>query len=333
MIEKIIACAKRYDADIVGFAPADRFSADDPIFKIFPGTKTVIGLGFRVLRGIYRGVEEGTTYYQYTTMGVENLEETVMPLALINVSNLIEDAGFEAIPQRRNQLIMNEKDKTNPEVDYTDIVRGVTAENQIDFLNCAVQCGLGERSMLGSLLNKEYGPFIRYCFILTDAVLEPTELGAPSLCDKCGECIKACPGKAILENGDPDSWRCAVYYNGANGSKNPFMPPDAYMDFENRLQIIAGEADIDIELAKKIMDATYFYPPAKHFYRTSICGRACDRACYIHLEEKGVLSRKFHNKFRDGEDWKLDTKQFETLKREKPWNFTGMDDVEVDAHV
>ena len=55
MIEKIIACAKRYDADIVGFAPADRFSADDPIFKIFPGTKTVIGLGFRVLRGIYRG--------------------------------------------------------------------------------------------------------------------------------------------------------------------------------------------------------------------------------------------------------------------------------------
>lgn len=323
MRNQIIELAKKYDADIVGFAPASRFAADDAIFKVFPGVKTVIGLGFRVLRGIYRGVEEGTTYYQYTTMGVENLEETVMPLALINVSNLIEEEGFEAIPQRRNQLIMNSTEGTNPEVDYTDVVRGITAENQIDFLNCAVQCGLGEKSMIGSLLNKEYGPFIRYCFILTDAELEATELTAPSLCDKCGECIKACPGKAISKDGDLDSWRCTVYYNGANGSKNPFMPPDAYTDFENRLEIIAGEADFDVELAKKIIDATFFYPPAKHFYRTSICGRACDRACYIHLEEKGVLSKSFKRKFREGEDWKLDMKQFETQKREKEWNFTS----------
>ena len=35
--------------------------------QILPGTKTVIGLAFRVLRGIYRGIEEGSTYYQYTT--------------------------------------------------------------------------------------------------------------------------------------------------------------------------------------------------------------------------------------------------------------------------
>lgn len=322
MRNKIIEMANRYDADIVGFAPADRFSPDDAIFKVFPGTKTVIGLGFRVLRGIYRGVEEGTVYYQYTTMGVENLEETVMPLALINLSNLIEEEGFEAVPQRRNQLIMAETDKTNPEVDYTDVVRGITAENQIDFLNCAVQCGLGERSMINSLLTPEYGPFIRYCFILTDAELEPTELCNHNLCDQCGECIKACPGKAINAEGDMDSWRCAVYYNGANGSKNPFMPPDAYENIDERLEIIAGEADIDIELAKKIMSNTFFYPPAKHFYRSSICGRACDRACYIHLEEKGVLTKKFNKKFREGEDWKLSTKQFETKKREKAWEFT-----------
>ena len=210
MKEQIIACAKRYDADVVGFAPHTRFSEDDPIFRILPQTKTVIGLGFRVLRGIYRGVEEGTTCYQYTTMGVENLEETVMPLALINVSNLIEEEGYEAVPQRRNQLIMNEEGSTNPEVDYTDIRRGVTAENQIDFLNCAVQCGLGEKSMIHSLLNKDYGPFIRYCFILTDAELPATALEEPSLCDRCGECIKACPGKAIGKDG-LDTWQCSVY--------------------------------------------------------------------------------------------------------------------------
>ena len=323
MRNKIIECAKRFDADIVGFAPASRFSKDDAVFKIFPEVKTVIGLGFRVLRGIYRGVEEGTTYYQYTTMGVENLEETVMPLALINVANLIEEEGFEAIPQRKNQLIMNSENETNPEMDYTDIVRGVKAENQLDFLNCAVMCGLGERSMIDSLLTPEYGPFIRYCFILTDAELEETELCQAGLCDKCGECIKACPGKAINDDGKTDSWRCAVYYNGANGSKNPFMPPEAFIDFDNRLDIINGKAEFDSEEAKDILDNIFFYPPAKHFYRTCICGRACDRACYIHLEEKGVLTKSFKKKFRNGEDWKLSTKQFEDMKREKEWDFTN----------
>ena len=81
MREKIIAMAVSAGADLVGFAPASRFNADDAIFKIFPDTKTVIGLGFRVLRGIYRGTEEGTTFYQYTTMAVENMEETIMPMA------------------------------------------------------------------------------------------------------------------------------------------------------------------------------------------------------------------------------------------------------------
>jgi len=322
MKNKIIECAKRFDADIVGFAPASRFSKDDAVFKIFPKTNTVIGLGFRVLRGIYRGVEEGTTYYQYTTMGVENLEETVMPLALINVANLIEEEGFEAVPQRKNQLIMNETEGTNPEMDYTDIVHGVTAENQLDFLNCAVMCGLGERSMINSLLTPEYGPFIRYCFILTDAELEESELCNVNLCDKCGECIKACPGKAISDDGKTNSWRCAVYYNGANGSKNPFMPPEAFINFDDRLDIIDGTAEFDNEKAKDILDNIFFYPPAKHFYRTSICGRACDRACYIHLEEKGVLTKKFKKKFRSGEDWKLSTKQFVDMKREKEWEFT-----------
>ena len=170
MRDQIIALAKKCDADIVGFAPADRFEKNDPVFCLFPDVKTVIGLGFRVLRGIYRGVEEGTTYYQYTTMGVENLEETVMPMALLRVAALIEEQGYIALPQRRSPLIVAQANETNPEMQYSDIYRGVTGETQLDFLNCAVKCGLGERSMIGSLLTPEYGPFIRYCFILTDMV-------------------------------------------------------------------------------------------------------------------------------------------------------------------
>lgn len=306
MRERIIELAKKNGADIVGFASADRFDKDDAVFQIMPETKTVIGLAFRVLRGIYRGIEEGSTYYQYTTMAVENMEETIMPMAQLKVAMMMEEEGFMALPQRRHQQIMAEENSTNPEVAYDAVYRGKAAEVQMDFLNAAIKCGLGERGLHNTLLTDEFGPMVRYCFILTDAKLEESAIIEPHLCDKCGACIKGCPGHAIDEKGDVDPWQCAVYYNGANGTKNPFMPYDAFAGMEDRLEIIAGEAKVSPETARKILDKIYFYPPAQHAYQCSICGRACDMACYVHLEEKGVLTKKFKSPFRKRNEWEFD---------------------------
>lgn len=311
MRDKIIEIAKQNGADLVGFAPASRFESDDAIFKIMPETKTVIGIGFRILRGIYRGIEEGSTYYQYTTMAVENMEETVMPMAQLKVAMELESDGYIALPQRRHQQIMAENDSTNPEVAYDAIYRGKTREIQMNFLDAAVKCGLGEKGFHGALLNDDFGPMIRYCFILTDAEFAESPMYEPHLCDKCGKCKNACPGNAISDSGSADPWQCTVYYNGANGTKNPFMPPDAFADFDNRLEIIAGEAKVNKDTAKKILDHIYFYPPAQHAYQCSICGRACDMACYIHLEEKGVLKRKFKTPFRKRPEWNFKVKDFE----------------------
>lgn len=308
---RIIEIAKANGADIVGFAPAERFDKEDKIFRIFPETKTVIGLAFRVLRGIYRGIEEGSTYYQYTTMAVENMEETIMPMAQLKVSTLIEAEGYLALPQRRHQQIMEEENSTNPEVAYDAIFRGRSAEVQMDFLDAAVKCGLGEKGFYQTLLTDEFGPMVRYCFILTDAELEASEIVEPHLCDNCGKCMNACPGKAIEVDGSVDPWQCAVYYNGANGTKNPFMPPDAFNGMDDRLTIIAGEAKVTPETAKKILDKIYFYPPAQHAYQCSICGRSCDMACYVHLEEKGVLTKKFKKPFRTRESWSFSLGDFE----------------------
>lgn len=310
MKNKIIELAKKCSADIVGFASADRFEKDDAIFKILPETKTVIALAFRVLRGAYRGIEEGSTYYQYTTMGVENMEETIMPMASIRVANLIEEEGYIALPQRRHQQIMAEENSTNPEVAYDSIYRNKHQELQMDFLDAAVKCGIGEKGFHNTLLTDDFGPMVRYCFILTDAEIEPTPIISAHLCDNCGKCVAACPGKAIDTNGMVDPWQCAVYYNGANGTKNPFMPPEAFEDFENRLEIISGEAKVNPETARKILDNIYFYPPAQHAYQCSICGRACDIACYIHLEEQGKLNKKFKTPFRKREEWRFKIDDF-----------------------
>ena len=308
---ELVELAKDCGADLVGVAPESRFAADDPIRTIFPDVKSVVGIAFRILRGTYRGTEEGTTYYQYTTMGVENMEETVMPITLIRLSNLLESKGFVASPQRRNQTIMQETEGTNPEVAYDAIFRGRTAENRMNFEDAAVKCGLGELGFHGALLTDDFGPFVRYVFVLTDAELEPDPVAEPHLCDRCGECVRGCHGKAIdPATGKRDDWRCAAYYNGANGTKNPFMPPDAFADFPDRLKIIAGEAEIDEAKAKRIIDNIWFYPPAQHSYPCSICGRACDTACYCHLEKKGVLKRKFNRPFRSREEWRFPLDDF-----------------------
>ena len=310
MKNRIINIAKENYADIVGFASADRFEKNDPIFKIYPDTKTVIALAFRVLRGIYRGTEEGTTYYQYTTMAVENMEETIMPMAALKVANFIESLGFTAVPQRRHQQIMAEENSTNPEVAYDAIYRSRVAENQMNFVDAAVKCGIGERGLSGAVLTDDFGPMIRYCFVLTNAEIDADDVKMAHLCDNCGKCIKACPGNAISAEGEVDPWQCAVYYNGANGTKNPFMPPDAFKNFENRIDIIAGEAKVNPETAKKILDNIFFYPPAQHAYQCSICGRACDTECYAHLEEKGVLNKKFNRPFRTREPWEFSIEDF-----------------------
>jgi hypothetical protein len=80
--------AKAFDADIVAIGGAERFR-DTCAGKILPGLKSVICIAFRVLRGSRRGIEEGTTFYQYSTTGIETIEEVLMPQTLLRVSALL----------------------------------------------------------------------------------------------------------------------------------------------------------------------------------------------------------------------------------------------------
>ena len=308
--QKIIDRCKKAGADIVRFGNADRF-ADKTVKLLFPEAKTVICIAARSLRGSRRGIEEGTTYHHFTTVGLETLEETVLPTSMLWTCNILEDAGFDALPQRRNQLVMAEENSTNPEVSYKKIYRGKTAEHTLDFEQCAVDAGLGERGLHGTILTDEFGPFQRYAFIITDAEIEPDPVIKPHLCDKCGECVKACPGHAITENGAIDKWQCAVYYAGGNGQKNPFMPTYAFEGEPDRMDIITGNIRVTPERARQLLDQINFYPPIRHAYCSSICGKACDTACYVHLESKGALARKFTAPFRKRPEWKLSAKDFE----------------------
>ena len=183
---------------------------------------------------------------------------------------------------------------TNPEVNDTFELISVPVEEGkpepdviIDFGKAAVACGIGEPGLSGKIIAKGHGPYMRYAFIITDMPLECDEPLTEKLCDGCGECIKACPGKAISEDG-LDTWQCAVYYKGAHKS-NIFMKEDFLSGNPEREAIINGEKRFDAESARAIYPELKKFLPSFKGYAPCLCGKKCDIACYKHLKEIGKI--------------------------------------------
>ena len=141
--------------------------------------------------------------------------------------------------------------------------------------------------MHGKVINPKYGSFMRWVFIITDAPLECDEPFTEELCDKCGKCLTACPGKAISENG-VDSWQCSVYYRGAHKS-NPFMTESFLENNPEKEAIINGDKKFTPEEAKAIYPELKFLPQTHLGYVACLCAKSCETVCYKHLKEQGKL--------------------------------------------
>lgn len=291
--------ARRLGADVCGIGALTVFDNEDPgrdPKMILPSAKCIIGFGFAVPRGLYQAMENDAQYYTYTSLGVKYIDEEMAEIFLLKMGAVIENAGYDACLQKAIPNLRIQGDKTtNPEVmDTYELVYASPVEAGkpvpdviIDFGKAAAACGLGTVGLHGRIINREYGPFMRYCFLITDAPLAvDTPLTEP-LCDRCGACVQACPGHAVDQNG-LDTWQCAVYYKGAHRS-NPFMTEDFLKDFPEREAILNGEKRFDRQSAREIFKEMHFLPHTQWGYAPCLCGRKCDIACYRHLKgEKTV---------------------------------------------
>ncbi len=65
----------------------------------------------------------------------------------------------------------------------------------------AIDAGLGELGRNGLLITREFGPRIRISKVFTDLPLvpdSPIDIGIQKFCEKCGQCAKYCPSRAIV---------------------------------------------------------------------------------------------------------------------------------------
>ena len=310
--KKIKEYAKQLGADIVGIAPMSRFEGApiqmDPRY-IMPEAKSMIVMGFRVMRGSLRGIEEGTFFSNYSSMGYGGITYLYMPMTVINLCRIIEDEGYEAIPIGHQSDWRAINTEGNLYEDFSRPVEpGKPAPDIMVHLRIAgFVAGLGEIGYSKMFLSPEFGPRQRLGVILTELELEPDPLDeGPALCNKCMACVKACPGQAIsptktvkaeiagrtVEWGEIDCEACTIAFTG--GEKVKAGETGSYV--QDRDDIKPGSN-------------TPFYHKPRNLYNTgqAICGAAgCTRACMITLESRGVLKNKFESPFRRKKPWKVD---------------------------
>ncbi|OGV81505.1 MAG: hypothetical protein A3K19_26025 [Lentisphaerae bacterium RIFOXYB12_FULL_65_16] len=317
--------ARNCGADIVGIGSMDRFEGAplqyDPRY-IMPEAKAIIGLGFRIHRGLLRGIEEGTYFAAYPAMGYANINDVYAPMVLREVGNFIEDNGHEAFLYSNGSVRLGcgigkpvAPGKPKPDV-------------FLHFRIAGVICGMGEIGYSKMFLTPEFGPRQRLAFILTDAPLEPDPLFEGKICDGCMKCVRACPGKAISKDekvrvtvaGKELAWgqindrKCSTAYQAGTREINPFMPSEEVAATIDGIINDTGEKGEkgmtsytgnvwgylreNVPYIKRCWES--FHHPA------TICGgRGCIRACMSHLEERGVLKNKFEAPFRRRKEWKL----------------------------
>ena len=333
--EKIKEMAKEAGADIVGIASMDRFEGlpkeMDPR-QIFPEAKSMIVLGFRILRGCFRGIEEGTWFTAFSLMGYSGIRWVFQPICLWKFTKIIENEGYEAVPIVDNFPWTN-IDNLNPDFigqDFINVNRTMYGESEkykgkwskpvsvekpapdifIPMKICAYLAGLGEIGYSGMFLTPEFGPRQRLAAIITDAPLEPDPLVEPgTICDRCMECVKACSVGAIphikenkvvrvkiagkeIEWADIDIKKCLVGFMYPPKKYNPFIVTEE------------DERMFDIEKGYKVQK--YKVPPIYFYARALEGARGCIRACMIHLEKRGKIKSKFKEPFRKRKPWVIE---------------------------
>ncbi len=322
--ERIKEYAYEAGLDLCGIANIERFKGAPPRMhpaSIFPEAKSVIVVGKRIVRGGWRGIEEGTywpAYTYFTYHGLLNAQFIQAPL--YELACFIEDHGWEAVPYYAGV----------PEAQPPDepLREGAVAPNvQLSIRIAGVAAGLGEMGWSKVFLNKKYGPRLRLHAIITDLELEPDPLVEPgSICKRCMHCVKGCPGAIphvregktvsvqiedkVYEWGDVDMGKCTLMYHGGDPRVSPFLHksfPGYKLEIVDQKMTEEEAYKFAWTLSNGRWRATEEFPSGYIIEGHAMMNRwgeagsygiegsrGCMRSCFNFLEKKGDIEQTFH---------------------------------------
>jgi len=325
--------------DLFGVANIERFKDAPPRMSptsIFPEARSVIVVGTRILRGGWRGIEEGTYWPSYTHFDYHGLLNSFfIPLPLYETVCFIEDFGYEAVPawpgvpEAQPPIEPLRPGSPAPEV-YLAVRIAATA------------AGLGEMGWSKVFLTRKFGPRQRLAAIITDLELPPDPLVEPnSICNLCMACVEGCPGaiphiregrtvEIKIEDktyrwADVDMGRCALIYHGGDPRVSPFIP-QAFpgYEFDVMKQHMSEEAAYKFcwDMSKGRWRETEEFPERYripgHGYLAHWGGagsyavggsRGCMRSCFNAMEQRGAVEQTFKGgPFIKRPRWMLDTR-------------------------
>ena len=296
-------------ADLCGIASIERFKdcpKETHPLSLFPETKSIIVCANRILKGCYKGIQEGTDWSTYWVHGYGTGIYSSLGKAMGAIANLLEDNGHEAVASPGGHTLLDEAPPPRPPLAKGKLPPGVMLHMRVS----AALAGLGEIGWSKVFLTPEFGPRQRFEIILTDAELEPSTIFKDHICDKCNICVKTCPGHALggpresvtyegrtFEWGKVNYGKCKVTHWGINPKASPFVTkdlPGLNMDID-KVSFNWYEAyRLGFALAPRIsylnLISTGSAEHGQGGRPGSVCGAVgCIQACYKHLEAKGIL--------------------------------------------
>lgn len=318
--EDIKKAAREFGADLVGIGSIDRWDSapvENHPRSIMPRAQSVICIGFRMHRGLHRGMEEGTYFSAYTLTGYTDLNRIIAPVVQRRLASFIEDHGYEATPvMYLSGTLGNDVGEPAHNPDGTPKPK---PDIFFNFRIAGELCGVGQVGYSRVFLTQKFGPAQRIYFIITEAKLEADPI-ITGICDGCQECVRKCPAKALylkkrddvnvpgitnIKRSAIDVIKCSLAHS--SGALSPFAPEEVK---RYAMNIIDGTethtADGKIrpsreEIKANVTDKVSYAVNAREGFHgpAVLCADGCVRACLAHLEKVGRLTLKFHNPFRE----------------------------------